>query len=175
MISTHGNRFCPLGYRIFGLAMLVMAAWIPMAGCRTKGSSVIKAVTPTTQATSLWQPIEITHPVQIETFVIPSGKYFIFPVIEPQDDGSSVSEILISVRSGVEPQSVDRATGKTSDGVMAVFIPILGRATLRTQFTGHQVRFSLNPQIGTIWFGLAHTNQEWCSMPLKRMLGSEQK
>lgn len=142
-------------------------------GCRTREPGVVTAVATSHQSPTLWQPLEITQSVQLEHFQIPKGKYFVFPIIEIQDGTPTVVEMLLSTQPGIAPNSVDRSTGKTSDGVLGIFIPILGRATLRTQFANHQARFSFNPQIGTIWFGLAHTDQEWCSMTLKRLSVSE--
>ncbi len=170
--SDLADRWYRVQFQALGLVIL-MAMIGCGAGCRVNGAGVVNSVATNSQTASLWQPIEITQPVQFESFLIPTGKYFVFPVIEPQDDGLLIPEILISTRSGIEPKSVDRATGKTSEGELALFIPVLGRATLRTQFPSHQVRFSLNPHIGTIWFGLAHTDQEWCSMTLKRLSVSE--
>lgn len=170
VVSDFVDRWHQVQFQALGLVMVMLIGG--GAGCRVHRAGVVNSVVTSNQAASLWQPLEITQPVQFESFLIPTGKYFVFPVIEPQDDGLLVPEILISTRPGIELTSVDRATGKTSEGGLAVFIPVLGRATLRTQFPSHQVRFSLNPQIGTIWFGLAHTDQEWCTMPLKRPMVS---
>lgn len=156
---------------VIGVLLLVVAGSGP--GCRTRETGVVTAVATSHQSATLWQPLEITQSVQLEHFQIPKGKYFVFPIIEIQDGIPTVVEMLLSTQPGIAPNSVDRSTGKTSDGVLGIFIPILGRATLRTQFAQHQARFSFNPQIGTIWFGLAHTDQEWCSMTLKRLSVSE--
>lgn len=116
---------------------------------------------------SLWQPITVEKDCLLENVTISAGPYFLFPVIETADGEKSIAQMVLARKPDLKIEEIDKEKHTAGDGTFAVFIPVVGRAELKTGFTENKARAALNPQIVSLWYGLNGGNHEWVSTPLK--------
>ncbi|MBI4747594.1 MAG: hypothetical protein HY774_03855 [Acidobacteria bacterium] len=116
---------------------------------------------------SLWQAVTVEKDCLSENVTISAGAYFLFPVIETVDGAKSITQMVLAQKPDLKIEEIDKEKHRASDGTFAVFIPVVGRAELKTGFTENKARAALNPQIVSLWYGLSGGNHEWVSTPLK--------
>lgn len=116
---------------------------------------------------SLWQAVTVEKDCLSENVTISAGAYFLFPVIETVDGAKSITQMVLAQKPDLKIEEIDKEKHRATDGTFAVFIPVVGRAELKTGFTENKARAALNPQIVSLWYGLQGGNHEWVSTPLK--------